>query len=319
MPEQLFCYFYGMENFDFNPRAYFAQKEDYCEYLFNTRGPFWHICTPGNLQECIFINDMEYRIGVNSAALTKGPVVLFSSTVMSNHLHDIAAGQHDEVMGFFDRRKRMLQRFVKETGRTVDLSRFSCKIIPIDSLKALRNEIVYVHRNGYLAHPSFTPFSYPWSSGRHYFNPGLDADGLRYASLSYKEKRSLCRGRILPLPDDWIVKDGMISIKSFVDIVGGEQFFRDPHQYFSLLSKSYEAYSETAKRLGDQIFLSDEEIFSAVCTLCRKNFNQSHPAALAPAEKVNVAIEMKKRYNASNGQIRRILHLDTKIVKELFP
>lgn len=308
-----------MENFDLNPRADFARKEEYCEYLFNTRGPFWHICTPGNLQECIFLTESDFRIGVNSAALTKGPVVLYSSTLMSNHLHDIAAGSRDEVLGFFDRRRRLLQRFVKETGRTVDLSLFNCKVIPIESLKILRNEIVYVHRNGYLAHPSHTPFSYPWSSGRHYFNPGLDADGVPFEKLPYKDKRTLCRGRILPLPNDWIVKDGMVSFKSFVDISGGEQFFRDPHQYFNLLSKSYEAYSETAKRLGDQVFLTDEELFSAVAALCRKTFNQTRPSILAPDQKVNVAIEMKKKYNASNGQIRRILHLDPQIVKELFP
>ena len=308
-----------MENFNNNPRAEFARKEEYCEYLFNTRGPFWHICTPGNLQGCIFLTDQEYRIGVNSAALTKGPVVIYSSTVMSNHLHDIAAGNRDEVLAFFDRRKRKLQRFVSETGRTVDLNNFNCNLIPIESLKALRNEIVYVHRNGYLAHPSYTPFSYPWSSGRHYFNPGLDADGTTFASLTYKEKRILCRGRIQPLPDDWIVKDGMISIKSFVDISGGELFFRDAHQYFSLLTKSYEAYSETAKRLGDQVFLTDEELFSAVTALCRKTFNQPRLSILAPDQKISIAIEMKNRYNATNGQIRRILNLDPQIVKELFP
>ena len=148
-----------MKNFDDNLRADFARKEEYCEYLFNSRGPFWHICTPGTLQECIFLSDSDYRIGVNSAALTKGPVIYYSSTVMSNHLHDIVGGEREEVLGAFDRRKRMLQRFAKESGRAIDLSQFNCSLIHIDSLKVLRNEIVYSHRNGYLAHPSYTPFS----------------------------------------------------------------------------------------------------------------------------------------------------------------
>lgn len=308
-----------MRDFDYDTRASFARQEDYCEYLFNSRGPFWHVCTPGNLQECIFLSDSDYRFGVNSAALTKGPVVIYASSVMSNHLHDIVGGESDEVLEMFAKRKRLIQRYVKETGRAVDLKQFDCSLIPIESLKVLRAEIVYVHRNGYLAHPSFTPFSYPWSSGWHYFNPGLDVDGVPFASLPYKEKRMLCRGRILPLPDDWIVKDGMISFKSFVDVECGERFFRDSHQYFSLLSRSHEAYSEIAKRLGEQIFLTDDELFSAVCTLSLRTYGQSRPSALAPDEKVSIAVEMKKKYNASNGQIRRILHLDAQIVKELFP
>lgn len=308
-----------MKDFDYDVRANFARQEDYCEYLFNSLGPFWHVCTPGNLQECIFVNDSDYRVGVNSAALTKGPVVIYASTVMSNHLHDIVGGERDKVLDAFERRKRLIQRYVKGTGRSVDLKHFNSSLIPIESLKVLRTEIVYVHRNGYLAHPSYTPFSYPWSSGRHYFNPGLDADGVPFASLPYKSKRMLCRGRILPLPDDWIIKDGIISFKSFVDIQCGERFFRDSHQYFSLLSKNYEAYSETAKRLGELIFLTDDELFSAVCSLCLKTYGQSRPSALAPDEKLSVAVEMKKRYNASNGQIRRILRLDAQVVKELFP
>lgn len=35
--------------------------------------------------------------------------------------------------------------------------------------------------------------------------------------------------------------------------------FRDAHQYFNLLSKNYEAYSEEARRLGDIVVLTDEE------------------------------------------------------------
>lgn len=41
---------------------------------------------------------------------------------------------------------------------------------PINDLKALREAIVYVNRNGYVVNPSHTPFSYPWGTGRYYFN-----------------------------------------------------------------------------------------------------------------------------------------------------
>lgn len=309
----------AMRNFEENARARFAQQEDMCEYLFLSKGPFWHLCTPGTYQELLFADEEDFRIGVNSAALTKGPITLYSSTVMSNHLHDIGAGPLEELLSYFDRRKSFLKRYLKEKGRIVNLEDFSCTPIPIESLKVLRNEIVYSHRNGYVVHPDQTPFSYPWSSGRYYFNPGLEADGVRYSQLSYKEKRSLCRGRVQDLPGEWIISNGMISPQSFVDIHGGEAFFRDAHQYFNLLSKNYEAYSEVAQRLGDQVFLTDEELFSAVVALCRRSFGQTRPSILAPDDKIRVAREMKQTYNASNGQIRRMLRLDASIVQELFP
>ena len=308
-----------MKNFEDNTRARFAQQEELCEYLFMFKGPFWHLCTPGTYQEILFADEQDFRLGINSAALAKGPVTLYSSTVMSNHLHDIGAGRQEDLLAYFERRKTYIRRFLKERGRVVDLQGFSCSLIPIDSLRVLRAEIVYSHRNGYVVHPHQTPFSYPWSSGRYYFNPGLEADGVRYSQLSYKEKRALCRGRAQDLPGDWIISNGMISPQSFVDIKGGEGFFRDAHQYFNLLSKNYEAYSEVAKRLGDQVFLTDEELFSAVSSLCRKNFGQARPSLLAPDDKISVAREIKQRYNASNGQIRRMLRLDAGVVQELFP
>ena len=308
-----------MKSFEENARARFARQEDFCEYLFLSKGPFWHLCTPGTYQEILFVDEEDFRLGINSAALTKGPVTLYSSTVMSNHLHDIGAGRPEDLLAYFERRKAFIRRFLKDKGRVVNLDGFSCTLIPIESLKVLRNEIVYAHRNGYVIHPGHTPFSYPWSSGRYYFNPGLEADGVLYSQLSYKEKRTLCRGRGQDLPGDWIVSNGMISPQSFVDIHGGEAFFRDAHQYFTLLSKNYEAYSEVAQRLGDQVFLTDEELFSAVSALCRKNFGQTRPTILAPNDKIRVAQEMKQKYNASNGQIRRMLRLDANVVQELFP
>ena len=131
-----------MRNFEENARARFAQQEDLCEYLFLSKGPFWHLCTPGTYQELLFADEEDFRIGVNSAALTKGPITLYSSTVMSNHLHDIGAGPLEELLSYFDRRKSFLKRYLKEKGRIVNLEDFSCTPIPIESLKVLRNEIV---------------------------------------------------------------------------------------------------------------------------------------------------------------------------------
>ena len=298
----------------------FFRREDQLEYLFHSTGPFWHLCTPGTNQEILFRQEADYRFGVSSCALSlDDDVRVLALAVMSNHIHDILAGSEEACLRYFERRQKVLKTYLGSDDRHVDLSGFTCKLLPIENLKALRTEIVYVNRNGYVACPEHTPYSYPWSSGMYYFNPAALVENQRYADLPYRAKRHVTHSRICELPVRYQVKDGGLYIPSFVCIKEGESFYQDAHQYFNLLSRGREAYGEVAKRLGDEVFLTDSELFDAVCSLCRTRFGIAKPSRLAGNDKVRVAVEMKQAWHASNGQIRRILKLDDKVVQELFP
>lgn len=301
-------------------RSFVAMENQDMEYMFHKQGPFWHLCTPGTNQEILFRDDDDYRFGITSAAIClEDSVRIYALAIMSNHLHDILAGKACDCLAYFERRKKVLKKYLDSEGKTVDMREFNGKLIPIENLDALRTEIVYVNRNGYVASPKYTPFSYPWSTGMYYFNPASWEGAFDYSEMPYKEKRILTHSRIMDLPPTYKVKDGTIHIPSFVRVKEGEGWFRDAHQYFNLLSRNREAYGEVAKRLGDEVFLTDNELFDAVCAHCRSRFGQPRPSALSPNDKVSVAVLMKREYNASNGQIRRMLRLDDHVVRELFP
>lgn len=298
----------------------FSRREDHLEYQFHSKGPYWHLCTPGTNQEILFSQDEDYRFGVSSSALSLGDDVrVLALAVMSNHLHDILAGTEEACLGYFERRRKILKAYLAAGESQPDLSGFTCKLLPIENLKALRTEIIYVNRNGYVACPEYTPFSYPWSSGMYYFNPAAWDGGIYYADLPYRTKRLVTHSRICEFPQSYQVKDGAFHIPSFASIREGESYFQDAHQYFNLLSRSREAYSEVAKRLGDEVFLTDNELFDAVRALCRTRFDLAKPSLLGADAKIQVALQMKQSWHASNGQIRRILKLDDRVVKELFP
>lgn len=297
-----------------------VRRDDYLNYHFNQKGPFWHLCTPGTHQEILFASPEDYGFGVTSAAVSlDSSVRIYAMAVMSNHLHDILAGPEEACLAYFKRRKRVLKYYSDASGRKVDWKGFECKLLPVGDVSALRTEIVYVNRNGFLACPDHTPYSYPWSTGMYYFNPVAWEGSVPYSELPYREKRKLTHSRCQDLPETVRVKDGMVHIPSFVQVREGERWFKDAHQYFNLLSRSREAYGEVAKRLGDEVFLTDSELFDAVCSYCRVQFGQTRPTALSPNDKVSAAVMMKREYHASNGQIRRMLRLDASIVQELFP
>ena len=111
----------------------------------------------------------------------------------------------------------------------------------------------------------------------------------------------------------------MPFIPSFCDINLGESMFRDARSYFNSLTRNAEAFSQIASRLKDSIFLTDEELYSVICSYINKEYSVKTPAQLSGQQKIDTARHMHFNYNASNQQLRRMLRLDMSILEELFP
>lgn len=252
----------------------FSEKESLCESLFNSTGPFWHLTNNGTKME-----------------------------VMSDHIHFLLQGTEECCLAFFNRVKHKLMSYFTRSGRTIEWKPFEVEDpIEIMDLRTLRNEIVYTNRNGFLVDTSKTPFSYPWGAGYLYYNAITDMDlGVPCSGMSYRLKREKFHLDKVSFPSEYRYQDGIILPSSYCNIALGQAVFRDGAHYFNLLSKAFEAYSETAKRLGDNIFLTDEEMYPALVEICRKQFGSQSPRNLGIKQKINVARIMHKEYNSSNA------------------
>ena len=111
----------------------------------------------------------------------------------------------------------------------------------------------------------------------------------------------------------------MPFIPSFCDIILGESIFRDARSYFNSLTRNAEAFSQIATRLKDSIFLTDEELYSVLCSFIRKEYSVKTTAELNAQQKIDTARHMHFNYNASNQQLRRMLRMELSILEELFP
>ncbi|MDD2293770.1 MAG: hypothetical protein PHD07_06145 [Bacteroidales bacterium] len=303
-------------------RNSYLQKEQRCEFIFAEGGPYWHLCTPGQLTEILFINDEDFKFGVTNTAICASQfnIRIFTDVIMNNHIHTIIEGEREECLLYFAKFKKKLKRYFSSKGIIVDLSGFNCNLYPILSLQAMRNEIVYVNRNGYLVNDNYLPFTYPWGSGNLYFNDFAQRRrGVTFKGMPYAQKRALCHSRIPSLSDNYLADDGMILPLSYCNYIGGQDYFRDAHHYFKLVTKNVESNGEIAKRLGDNIFLTDNEMYAIVYQLSLKQFQVKQPSLLPAGAKIEVARKMSLEYNASNSQIRRILKMDREFVDELFP
>jgi len=299
------------------------RTEESCENAFRSNGPFWHLYTPGELSEILFTCPEDFIVGINLVAvcLTLFPGIrIITFTLMNNHFHFILAGSQEEVLAFFKEYKKRLRRYLAGRARYPDMGGLIPDTYEIPDLRALRNEIVYVNRNGYVVQPDHTPYSYPWSAGVYYFNPLLEKiPRAKAADLPQTQQRSLYHSRLIPLPEHFRVCEELILPDSFCDVREGEAYYRDAHQYFHLLSRNQEAASGIAKRLSDTVFLTDEELYGVARTLAATEYGTRSLPTLPQDAKASLARKLFFDFKASPRQIRRLLRLDREIIASMFP
>ena len=301
-------------------RISYIESERMCEATFLSGGRWWHLYTPGNLTSLVFANDDDYRFAMNLMArcLAEFPTLaVIAFEIMSNHIHIVLSGDERIINEFFATYRKRLKRYLSTKAQSRFSNQFQMSLKPVNDLKALRDTIVYVNRNGYVVDPSHTPFSYPWGTGRYYFNDVQFAKKL--SDVSDIGIRRMFRSRNPHLPENYRIIDGYVSPLEYCAVKLGMAMFRNAHQYFYMISKNIEAYENLAAELDDGEFLTDSELFTQVVKIVNSNYNVSNIRDLTPAQKHDLARKLRCDYRSSNGQIRRILGLSQYEVDSLFP
>ena len=249
----------------------FAEKERMCEMAFEDGGPFWHVYTDGSIMVDLFSSEDEKREGmivlaVCAVLFREAELVTFE--LMHNHVHLIMRGDRQKCLEFFDLFKRRLKRLLQQR-RFIDWGRFEAQILSVETLKALRNEIIYTNRNAYVASGKYTPFSYPWGGGWAYFSPVIEIlPVVSVREMGCTKARELTHYRdVNDIADLKFVGD-VPYIPSFCRVDIGQSMFRDARSYFHALTRNAEAYSQIASRLKDTVFLKEEQSLGVPDMLC---------------------------------------------------
>ena len=293
----------------------FSKADGRCQAAFQSCTEVYHAYTSGKETPVVFTDSHQMVFAMNAIAFaafkSMEAIRIVSFAVMDNHFHFIIVGSAEDIAAFY----ACLQKKLKKTIPLAAKMKLSVK--PITDLSAMRNCIVYVNRNGYVSNPNYTPFSYPWSTGRHYFNDV--PSHLTYADLSFEQKRLMLRGRAVYFPDSWMVTDEYISPVSYCALRFGMSLFRDAHQYFYMVSKNVEAYSGIAVEIDDGEFLTDQELFAQLRKILREQYHLDSIMYLSKSQKLDVARMLHFNFRSSNGQVRRMLGLTEYEVNSIFP
>ena len=69
--------------------------DEFLIYDFEQQGPFWHLCTPGDLGGLLFREAKDFVYGMNlvaHAAALHESVDIYTFVIMNNHLHFVLRG-----------------------------------------------------------------------------------------------------------------------------------------------------------------------------------------------------------------------------------
>lgn len=301
----------------------FSEKERFCEYTFIANGPYWHVYTDGTKMQNIFCCEEDFKTGMWCLATSlhsNKEIRALTFELMTNHIHLILSGQRENCITAFDFFAARLKMSFPKRQRAIDWREFKMDILPIENLAALRNEIIYTNRNAFVANPAYTPDSYPWGGGCAYFCPWLKhLITSPFGELPILTQRALLHTKSIEPFATLRELSLMPFIPSFCDIKLGESMFRDARSYFNSLTRNAEAFSQIAARLKDVIFLTDDELFSAMISFINKEYSIRTAAELSAQQKIDTARHMHFRYNATNQQLRRLLRMDIAVLEELFP
>lgn len=294
------------------------------DQLFRESGPFYHLSTKPLEDGVIFECEDERKVAINLIAITAKEVHIdiLAFALMSNHFHFIVRGELVDGLAFFRRLKRRLSNYFSRRGRagTLDTVDVDSDTPPIENLTQLRNEIAYVIRNPYVARKDVNLFAWPWCSGYLYFNPLLShLTSKSPDELSFKEKREICRTPNPELDPSFRVRDGMITPESFVNYKLVEKLFPNAQKYAWWVMKNVEAQVEVAARMGEQPNLNDDELFKIAQQVSRSQFGYDSVKDLSMQQRKELAILLKNKWSASNGQVARIARLEQKVVDTMFP
>ena len=293
------------------------ERERLCEQAFLDGGPFYFISTE-NLPWLLYTSEEEFKDGTNIVATSLAGlrIKVLNEVEMNNHLHLVVEGIIAEIRIFEERLRLKMHRYQQSKGKP-SLLKWEIRVKQIESLAFLRNAIMYVSRNPYVARRNVTPNGYRWSGGFLFFNETLPdyRQGIPWAEVPYKDKRAICRSHDIDMPEHYRVLDGMITRASFIDYRRTEEFFNSANQYFKLLAKNVEADAETARWIGETILLPNEDVFRIVADWYRVK----SVVALNMEQRQEAAKRMKYELMSNNKQISQVLKLRPELVDAMFP
>lgn len=287
----------------------------------------WHFNTDGNEVDEMFIDEEDFKNGMNRIFVTKQDkeIAVLSFSLMDTHVHFVLYGEFDECNAFmFEYVKRTSFYISNKYGERHKLRNLSIHHQKIDTDFYLKTVICYTIKNPPVGGIAFNAYDYPWSSGALYFRKKgfwtspewiykINCDGTE---LSPNEIKSLLKTHKRFLPKVHII-DGVIIPGDYVEYEIVEKLFKTCKGFNYFMCRSREEDVESRGGNISHLSLPMVEMRGHRDDICKELFGKEGIRTLTTSQRIRLAKTLKARYNSSLKQIIRLSGLIYSEVKDL--
>lgn len=254
-----------------------------------------------------FQDDDDFRAGMNGVAVIAHLLSMdvLSFILMSNHVHFVLCGSHNESEQFINEYKRHHSAYLqRKYGSREYLRRNDADIQQVGTEdESLERAIAYVQMNSVVANICLHPTGYPWGTGNAFFKL-TPVQGRSIETMSRRSQIKCLRSNV-ELPENILISDGFVLPESYVQVRFVEEVFRTPARFNYFLVNSSKAKKKIESG-SDLPLFRDQIILSAIPDLCRSLYRKPSLNDLTSEQQGEVAKQLRRRFSADIHQLVRV-------------
>lgn len=270
------------------------------------------------------LSEDDFRAALNRIAVCAhlSDVTILAASIEDTHPHALLWADETQALKFKDTYEFLSIRFISNRRGSARGVVLNCELCLIEDQSYLMNAASYVIVQATKDGKPVMPYDYLYGTGALYFRTkgsvlpwDHDCNGHFYpqvplGSLPIQTQWSICNTK-MQMPGEWIVVNGFIHPKSYVNISAFEQIFRTHNCFrtFMSSSKSRDEIVRKAMSIVRGITLDDMEARRLCQARCIELFGKTTTRHLTTDQRITLAMEMRKQYSLSIRQLSTLTKL----------
>ena len=294
----------------------YLEREDYPHY--------YHLCSDGELTpEFITCND-DFRVAFNLVGVCAAntAVIVLSYSVEDTHLHTLLYGTKADCVEF----KTMYEESwvhhvgcIRGTRKGADIE---LELLLIDTQDYLMNVGAYTIYQATKDGKQVMPYDYRWGTGSMYFRCKghtsiwlTDETGQRCRPMRVGDFSERARKRLLcsrhPVPDSWLVCNGILLPENFIDVCRFEDIYKTPNCFrvFQGNNRNRDQLIRQRIALARGVAIDDAEARLKCLSLVQLMYGFKDVRRLDAIQRIQVAQQLRKQNRLSCRQIAALVRI----------
>ncbi|MGM9741687.1 MAG: hypothetical protein ACI3ZC_01340 [Candidatus Cryptobacteroides sp.] len=280
---------------------------------------YYHFFADGNNSRNFIMSENDFIFQFNLFGICShisGATVL-SFSLEDTHPHALIFGSDGECLNFTKNYEIRTLRHISGTRSHDETARIDCRIIKIEGENYLRTVAAYTVIQPTKDGKGIMFYDYKWGTGSMYFRP-INHNSIwasnphtirQFHELTAREQRNI--GARTGLPGHWMIAGKLIMPENYIDVKMYEGIFRTHNCFRAYTGAGKNQYMEIQKRMAGHIGITMNDNEARECCRVTVNnlFGNEDIRELSMKQRIELAMELKKRFTLSTRQISSLAHI----------